>query len=57
MLATFALDDGLDGSATACTTALLSDEYEPPNEMLRAFREIYVPRNTFAAFTISKGGA
>lgn len=45
-------DPDEDGVHLACTTAMLSDEFEPDDRHLAALREIY-QQPSFLAFTIT----
>jgi hypothetical protein len=42
-----------DDSQLKCTSCLLEEDCEPPEEMLKAFEHIRPKRATFAAFTIT----
>ncbi len=54
VLATFQLTpDDVEGGGLACTTALLTDEYEPSAAQLKALDIVNPPPPVFAAFTIT----
>ena len=52
-LCTFALDDE-DGEQLACTTAMLTEEFDPPEEYKQAFDIIKPPERSPMMMTVTK---
>ena len=53
MLCSFSLPSE-DNPDLQCTTALLTDEFDPPVELVEALNTVRSPRHLYATFTISK---